>query len=72
MNTRVPPVTDANRLTTLRTRDTALMSIDTNNRQIDVQVEPLQVSAIETYLDADTARGQARRPSADTYPMGSS
>jgi hypothetical protein len=30
------------------------------------------VSAIETYLDADTAREQACRPSVDTYPMGSS
>ncbi|HEX5924692.1 MAG TPA: nuclear transport factor 2 family protein [Baekduia sp.] len=29
------------------------------------------VSAIETYLDADTAREQARRPSVDTYPVGS-
>jgi hypothetical protein len=30
------------------------------------------VSAIETYLDRDTARQQARRPSAETYPKGSS
>jgi ketosteroid isomerase-like protein len=30
------------------------------------------VSAIETYLDAETAREQACRPSVDTYPMGSS
>jgi hypothetical protein len=31
-----------------------------------------QVSAIETYLDADTAGEQARRSSADTHAMGSS
>jgi hypothetical protein len=178
VNTPVPGVTEANRLATLNTRDAALMSIDTNNRQIDVQVEPLRrlhaalsvsslfnagrpeelvalvhpdvrvlsvpgvapgpgyagregllryfddaaehgfvvhaaiteahvteagnvlasgsllstvhdltsdvpawfvyrfrdemVSAIETYLDADTAREQARRPWPDTHPMGSS
>jgi hypothetical protein len=30
------------------------------------------VSAIETYLDADTAREQARRPSSETDAMGSS
>jgi hypothetical protein len=30
------------------------------------------ISAIETYLDAGTAREQARRSSADTYSMGSS
>jgi ketosteroid isomerase-like protein len=30
------------------------------------------VSAIETYLDRDTAREQARRPSVETYPMGAS
>ena len=178
MNTRAPGVTEANRLTTLRTRDAAPMPIDINNRQIDVKVEPLRrlhaalsvsslfnagraeelaelvhpdvtvlsvpgvapgagyagrdgllryfdeaaehgfvahaaiteahvtqagnvlasgsllstvhdltsdvpawfvyrfredmVSAIETYLDADTAREQARRPSLDTHPTASS
>jgi hypothetical protein len=35
-------VTETNRLTTLRNKDAALMSIDTNDRQIDVQIEPLR------------------------------
>ena len=35
-------LTETNRLTTLRKRDAAPMPIDTNNRQIDVQVEPLR------------------------------
>jgi hypothetical protein len=38
----VSGITEANRLTTLRNKDAALMSIDANNRQIDVKVEPLR------------------------------
>jgi hypothetical protein len=42
MNSRVADVTEINRLSTLRNKDAAPMSIDINNRLIDAKVEPLR------------------------------